>query len=199
MLPDPPDPPDSGLRAIHQWTNDHFSFGTVAIFHWETLVKTKKPYRNIFETRKKNSYSPLYWLLNRDPQKWFIIIPTSLGVNPLPNSNSNLWSCDRRSATWPWLCSLPHQGYPSGKPLVGISQGLQDACLDHRTFLCEPLTVKLSRSQDVLFMSENKEYKLLGLASACQEAFLLRCHLLMCLTKSWSARSKGGGSAAALT
>ena len=94
-----------------------------------------------------NSYSPLYWLLNRDPQKWFIIIPTSLGVNPLPNSNSNLWSCDKRSETWPWLCSLPHPGRETKRETTGgkYPKGLQDAFLDHQTFLCEPLkTVKKS-------------------------------------------------------
>lgn len=98
---------------------------------------------------EKKTLSILYWLLNRDPQQRFIIILTSLGRTSSPSPKQlqlHLWSCDRRSETWPWLWSLPH-GDPSWKPLVGLSQGLQDAFVDHQTFLCDHF--KLSRGQDV--------------------------------------------------
>ena len=61
-------------------SNGSYLSSIVVIFHFHDYGrKSTQNYCNtsifLFDARKKPSYFPLYWLVNRDPYNGFIIIP----------------------------------------------------------------------------------------------------------------------------
>ena len=64
-------------------------------FHWHPSTRIDLSHE------KKPSYFPLYWLLNRDPFIWFVLIPISLGgIIPNIQQLTNVLFIAHLEITW---------------------------------------------------------------------------------------------------